>query len=58
MKLLQVIELEKGKCNKCKKNYNYILVGININLTSTKISTPKIITSTKIDTTTSTKIST
>ena len=35
-----------------------ILVGININLTSTKISTPKIITSTKIDTTTSTKIST
>ena len=35
-----------------------ILVGININLTSTKISTPKIITSTKIDTTTSAKIST
>ena len=35
-----------------------ILVDININLTSTKISTPKIITSTKIDTTTSTKIST
>ena len=35
-----------------------ILVGININLTSTKISTPKITTSTKIDTTTSTKIST
>ena len=35
-----------------------ILVGININLTSTKISTPKIITSTKIDTTASTKIST
>ena len=35
-----------------------ILVGININLTSIKISTPKIITSTKIDTTTSTKIST
>ena len=35
-----------------------ILVGININLTSTKISTAKIITSTKIDTTTSTKIST
>ena len=35
-----------------------ILVGININQTSTKISTPKIITSTKIDTTTSTKIST
>ena len=35
-----------------------ILVGININLTSTKISTTKIITSTKIDTTTSTKIST
>ena len=35
-----------------------ILVDININLTSTKISTPKIITSTKIDTATSTKIST
>ena len=35
-----------------------VLVGININLTSTKISTPKIITSTKIDTATSTKIST
>ena len=35
-----------------------ILVGININLTSTKISTPKTITSAKIDTTTSTKIST
>ena len=35
-----------------------ILVGININLTSTKISTPKIISITKIDTTTSTKIST
>ena len=30
MKLLQVIELEEGKCNKCKKNYNYILVGITI----------------------------
>ena len=30
MKLLQVIELEEGKCNKCKKNYNYILVGIAI----------------------------
>ena len=55
---MQVIELEEGKCNKCKKNYDYVLVGININLTSTKISTPKIITSTKIDTTTSTKIST
>ena len=35
-----------------------ILVGININLTSAKISTTKIITSAKIDTTTSTKIST
>ena len=35
-----------------------ILVGINITLTSTKISTTKITTSTKIDTTTSTKIST
>ena len=31
MKLLQVIELEEGKCNKCKKNYDYILVGIAIN---------------------------
>ena len=30
MKLLQVIELEEGKCNKCKKNYNYVLVGIAI----------------------------
>ena len=30
MKLLQVIELEEGKCNKCKKNYDYILVGIAI----------------------------
>ena len=31
MKLLQAIELEEGKCNKCKKNYNYVLVGIAIN---------------------------
>ena len=30
MKLLQVIELEEGKCNKCKKIYNYVLVGIAI----------------------------
>ena len=30
MKLLQVIELEKRKCNKCKKNYDYVLVGIAI----------------------------
>ena len=30
MKLLQVIELEEGKCNKCKKNYDYVLVGIAI----------------------------
>ena len=30
MKLLQVIELEEGKCNKCKKSYNYVLVGIAI----------------------------
>ena len=30
MKLLQAIELEEGKCNKCKKNYNYVLVGIAI----------------------------
>ena len=30
MKLMQVIELENGKCNKCKKNYNYVLVGIAI----------------------------
>ena len=30
MKLLQVIELEKGKCNKCKKNYDYVLVDIAI----------------------------
>lgn len=30
MKLLQVKELEKRKCNKCKKNYNYVLVGIAI----------------------------
>ena len=28
MKLLQVIE--EGKCNKCKKNYDYVLVGIAI----------------------------
>ena len=27
MKLLQVIELEEGKCNKCKKNYDSVLVG-------------------------------
>ena len=31
MKLLQVIELDEGKCNKCKKNYDYVLVGIDIN---------------------------
>ena len=31
MKLLQAIELEEGKCNKCKKYYNYVLVGIAIN---------------------------
>ena len=31
MKLLQVIELEEGKCNKCKKIYDYVLVGIAIN---------------------------
>ena len=31
MNLLQVIELEEGKCNKCKKNYDYVLVGIAIN---------------------------
>ena len=30
MKLLQVIELEEGKCNKCKKSYDYVLVGIAI----------------------------
>ena len=30
MKLLQAIELEEGKCSKCKKNYNYVLVGIAI----------------------------
>ena len=30
MKLLQVTELEKRKCNKCKKNYDYVLVGIAI----------------------------
>ena len=30
MKLLQVIELEEGNCNKCKKNYDYVLVGIAI----------------------------
>ena len=30
MNLLQVIELEEGKCNKCKKNYDYIIVGIAI----------------------------
>ena len=30
MKLLQVIKLEKRKCNKCKKNYDYVLVGIAI----------------------------
>ena len=30
MKLLQVIELEEGKCNKCKNNYDYVLVGIAI----------------------------
>ena len=30
MKLLQVIELEEGKCNKCKKSYDYVLVGITI----------------------------
>ena len=30
MKLLQVIELEKRKCNKCKKSYDYVLVGIAI----------------------------
>ena len=30
MKLLQVIELEEGKCNKCKKNYDYVLVDIAI----------------------------
>ena len=30
MKLMQVIELENGKCNKCKKNYIYVLVGIAI----------------------------
>ena len=30
MKLLQVIELEKRKCNKCKKSYAYVLVGIAI----------------------------
>ena len=30
MILLQVIELEEGKCNKCKKNYDYVLVGIAI----------------------------
>ena len=41
-----------------KRIQDNILVGINISLTSTKISTPKIITSTKIDTATSTKIST
>ena len=27
---MQVIELEKRKCNKCKKNYDYVLVGITI----------------------------
>lgn len=31
MKPLQVIELEEGKCNKCKKNYDCVLVGITIN---------------------------
>ena len=41
-----------------KRIQDNILVGINTNLTSTKISTTKIITSAKIDTTTSTKIST
>ena len=30
MKLLQVTELEKRKCNKCKKSYDYVLVGIAI----------------------------
>ena len=30
MKILQVIELEEGKCNKCKKSYDYVLVGIAI----------------------------
>ena len=30
MKLFQVIELEEGKCNKCKNNYVYVLVGFAI----------------------------